>query len=105
MQTLHVGTKQTGETVGRSMRRIRWGGGRAHRVWWAPWRGPGKRRSGTEGGVFAWCLELNNRVTLYLRRGYEAPFLVRPGRLPLWQGSKRREESMFIVGPSVALFY
>ena len=29
-------------------------------------------------------------VTLDLRRGYEAPFLERPGR-PLWQGSKREE--------------
>ena len=25
-----------------------------------------------------------------LRRGYEAPFLVRPGRLPLWQGLSER---------------
>ena len=31
---------------------------------------------------------------LDLRRGYEAPFLDRPGRLPLWQGSKREEAGL-----------
>ena len=29
--------------------------------------------------------------TLDLRRVYEAPFLDRPGKQPLWQGSKREE--------------
>jgi hypothetical protein len=30
--------------------------------------------------------------TLDLRRGYEAPFLVRPDRLPLGKDSDKREE-------------
>ena len=39
-----------------------------------------------------------------LRRGYEAPFLVRPGRLPPWQGlSERRlgyrDRSPVVAGP------
>jgi len=33
-------------------------------------------------------------LTLDLRRVYEAPFHNRPGRLPLWQGSKREEAGL-----------
>ena len=41
--------------------------------------------------------------SLGLRRVYEAPFLDRPGRLPLWQGSKREEAGIYrspeVTGP------
>ena len=40
-------------------------------------------------------------LTLDLSRVYEAPFLDKPGRLPLWQGSKREEAGITATGSTL----
>jgi len=54
--------------------------------------------------VFVRLQWLNPPKISNLSRGYEAPFLVRPGRLPPWQGlSERRlgyrDRSPVVTGP------